>query len=202
MPPTSLAPSGPQPVPSHSPSSSNPAPLDLQTTFDHTLFYLLNLWPALTVAVENQWGGPSSSDKRDWLAGTISTLFSERPDTDAYDVEDVLLQVMVDEFDVQVEDESEVEVAEEIVRAWKLVMQEGRREVLAEAKGRWERQGGKKGRWVDGGEQGSEDGSVDGDADGDEEMGEAPALVQPREERRREEPEVDEEGFTTVRRKR
>ncbi|KAF4554386.1 Pre-rRNA-processing protein tsr2-like protein [Elsinoe fawcettii] len=196
MAPTSLAPSGPTPV--SSTTTTTPQP-NLQQLFDHTLYYLLSLWPALSLAVQNQWGGPSSSDKRDWLAGTISTLFDERPDTDQYDVEDVLLQVMADEFDVQVEDESEVKVAEEIVRVRREIIGEGRTEGAERVRERWERSQGRKVQMADGGEQGSEDGSVDGE-DEDEEMGEAPAVQ--REERRREEPEVDEEGFTTVRRKR
>lgn len=66
----------------------------------------INNWRALSDAVSCQWGGPDSADKRDWLCGAVADLFVERPDTDAEDVEEVLLQVMVDEFDVNLEDDS------------------------------------------------------------------------------------------------
>lgn len=188
--------------PSH-PDTPTPSKETLQTAFDHTVFYLLSLWPALSVAVSNNWGGPDSADKRDWLAGTISTLFDERPDTDVFDVEDVLLQVMADEFDVEVQDESEVKVAEEIVAARRGIVGEGRLEFAEEVRGRWERRGGKgagivAGRPGEGDEVVDEEESEDEDEDEDTEMGEAPRLVERKE---KEEPEVDEEGFTMVKKK-
>ena len=66
--------------------------------------------------MQNQWGGPDSADKRDWLTGVISDLFTNQPNTDAADVEDLLLQVLQDEFGVDLEDESEGRVAESIVK--------------------------------------------------------------------------------------
>ena len=46
-------------------------------------------WPALTLAISNNWGGPSSvsSDKRDWLCGAISDLLSSNQVSDAEDLE-------------------------------------------------------------------------------------------------------------------
>lgn len=67
---------------------------------------LINNWRAMVDAVSCQWGGPDSADKRDWLCGAIADMFVERPETDAEDVEDVLVQVMADEFDVNLEDDS------------------------------------------------------------------------------------------------
>ena len=84
----------------------------IQNKFDVSIALILSLWPALTLAVTNNWGGPSSSDKRDWFAGAISDLFISNPATDLEDVETVLLQIMLDEFEVNVDDESAFEVAE------------------------------------------------------------------------------------------
>ena len=61
--------------------------------------------------MQNQWGGPDSSDKRDWLAGTLSERFASEPLTDQEDIEVMLLQVLEDEFGVRCEDETEVAVA-------------------------------------------------------------------------------------------
>lgn len=98
-----------------------------QANFEQAVAYSLHLWPALTLAVQNGWGGPDSADKRDWFAGAIVDLFPEftdvpsaktdedEPDTEY--VETVLLQVMFDEFDVNTDDDSGFEVAETIIRA-------------------------------------------------------------------------------------
>ncbi|EEH47448.1 uncharacterized protein PADG_03532 [Paracoccidioides brasiliensis Pb18] len=88
---------------------------DASAQFDLGITLVLNSWPALNLAVHNSWGGPASGDKRDWLCGAISDLFVDRPETDAEDVEDVLIQVMNDEFEVVVEDESAGEVARRII---------------------------------------------------------------------------------------
>ena len=60
-----------------------PTPEQLQAAFDNGIWYALSLWPALHVAVQNSWGGPDSSEKRDWFAGAVSDLFTERQDTDS-----------------------------------------------------------------------------------------------------------------------
>ncbi|PYH91950.1 pre-rRNA processing protein, partial [Aspergillus ellipticus CBS 707.79] len=160
---------------------------------------LLNSWPALTLAVQSNWGGPTSSDKRDWLCGAISEMLSDRPETDALDLEDVLIQVMNDEFDVAVDDESAGQVADQIMEI-KAQTDRGEFGAIQEMWETWQR---KKGDTVSaagfrrGEDQGSDDDSEDGeDEEGDEDMGEAPALV--RAPREKVEPEVDEDGFTTV----
>ncbi|VVT54447.1 uncharacterized protein SAPINGB_P004080 [Magnusiomyces paraingens] len=75
-------------------------------------------WDILTAAVEGQWGGADSSDKRDWLVGSVAELFSESY-VDAGFIEDRLLQVMSDEFDVVVEDESALPIAVEIIEIYR-----------------------------------------------------------------------------------
>lgn len=176
-------------------------PDDLSHQFDLGIWYTISLWPALHLALQNSWGGPDSASKRDWFAGAISDLFATRPETDQIDVETVLLQVMQDEFDVNVEDESEVPVAVGIMKLRREVLEEGRVEAVEEVRKRWEEG---RGRRVEGvkvtertvGEDGEVvEGSSDEESeDEDEEMGEAPALVQ----REKVEPEVDEDGFTKV----
>ncbi|KAK9448977.1 Pre-rRNA-processing protein TSR2-domain-containing protein [Limtongia smithiae] len=73
-------------------------------------------WEALTVAVQSLWGGPDSADKRDWLSGSIVELFETQTEVDSEDIESRLLQVMEDEFDTAVEDDTAYNVAEQIVK--------------------------------------------------------------------------------------
>ena len=44
--------------------------------FEQGLTLIINTWQALTLAVQNQWGGPDSSDKRDWMCGAVADLFT------------------------------------------------------------------------------------------------------------------------------
>jgi len=184
-------------------NTSNNAPPgsieSLQAAFDVGIWYHLCLWPALKVAVENGWGGAGSADKRDWFAGAVSDLFTERPDTDQLDLEAVLLQVMQDEFDVNVEDETEVGVASGIMRL-RTQIQEGDLSGVEEVKARWEKRKGKK-ETVNVVENKTEHDDLDEDEDDDEdeegdvEMNEAPQLAPVRE---KQEPEIDEDGFQKV----
>ena len=190
-------PFGPKPIPTATPAATQASS---QTAFDSGIWYLLSLWPALNVAVANNWGGPTSSDKRDWFAGAVSDLFLERPDTDSLDLEAVLLQVMQDEFDVNVEDESEVEVAAGICRLRMRIYENGDVDAADEVRKRWEARGGKVEK-VNVVENTADDEVSDDEYDGDEiedvEMGdaEAPPLVPVKE---KQEPEVDEDGFQKV----
>jgi len=173
-----------------------------QDKFDLGIWHALFNWNNLTVAVQNQWGGPDSSDKRDWLAGQISELFAAEPLTDQEDVEVVLLQVLEDEFGVRVEDETEVAVAREIMAIRKEIG-EGNTAMVDALQKKWE---DRKGKEVATGSvnvketnQDFEGDSVDEETDEDEDvdMDDAPALV-PAKPKAKPEPEIDEEGFTTV----
>ncbi|CAK45937.1 uncharacterized protein An11g04500 [Aspergillus niger] len=158
----------------------------------------INAWPALTLAVQSNWGGPTSSDKRDWLCGAISEMIQERPETDAEDLEDVLIQVMNDEFDVVVDDESAGMVAVQIMEM-KGQTEKGEFGAIQEM---WEKWQSKKGASEIAGFQRGEDQDDDDDdsedEDGDMEMDDAPAPALVRAPREKVEPEVDEDGFTTV----
>ena len=129
----------------------------------------------------------------------ISDLFTERPDTDSLDLETVLLQVMQDEFDVNVEDESEVPVAAEIMKLKRQIVEDGDVSGVQAVKERFERRGGKVEK-VNVVENKCEHEDDDGDSEDDDEnedvdMDEAPSLVPVKE---KVEPEVDEDGFTKV----
>ena len=158
--------------------------------------------------MQHEWGGPDSADKRAWLAGAVADLFADRPATDAADVEELLLQALEDEFEVVLEDGSEREVAAAVERL--------RRETEAgefggvEALWRgWRERGGAqrvKGVSAGGAEGEGEDGDDDDDEedseeedDEDVEVDDAPALVSSA--RRLPEPEVDDDGFTKVARR-
>jgi len=108
----------------------------------------LEVWPALRVAVEQGWGGPSSREKRRWLASEIVDAFDDDPsasssadaDADAHarayakdseegnkkdkarpDAEYVALmlaQALEDEFDASFEDGSVEGVAADVVGLW------------------------------------------------------------------------------------
>ncbi|KAL4803746.1 Pre-rRNA-processing protein TSR2-domain-containing protein [Aspergillus unguis] len=162
----------------------------------------INAWPALSLAVTSNWGGPTSSDKRDWLCGAISEMIAERPETDAEDLEDVLIQVMNDEFDVVVDDESAGNVAVKIMEVRSMV-ERGEFGLVKEMWEEWERKKAAKGSATAGFSRGEDqDGETDDEEDdeedgnGDVDMGEAPQLV--RAPRERVEPEIDEDGFTKV----
>ncbi|KAL3487662.1 Pre-rRNA-processing protein TSR2-domain-containing protein [Aspergillus germanicus] len=183
------------------PSAATQQPQTASSYLDLGITLAINAWPALTLAVNSNWGGPTSSDKRDWLCGAISEMLVDRPETDAEDLEDVLIQVMNDEFDVVVDDESAGEVAERIMEVRKAV-EKGEFEAVKQMWAEWEAKKGQRGSAVAGFRRGEDveqetDEEESGDDDeGDVDMGEAPALV--RAPRERIEPEVDEDGFTKV----
>jgi len=176
-----------------------------QAQFELGVALSLSLWPALTLAVQNQWGGPSSSDKRDWFGGAIVDLFLSRLDTDIEDVETMLLQVMLDEFEVNVDDESGFEVAEQIMRL-RRDCGKGDFTKVSQLKERWEKKekGGKQVEFKRV-ERGEEEDDTDWDSDDleetdeeyedeDVEMGDAP----PTREKEKPVPEIDEDGFIKV----
>lgn len=186
---------------SHAPAT-NVTPTQISAKIDLLISLSLHSWPALTLAIQNHWGGPSSTDKRDWFAGAISDLFSTQQIADADDLEAVLLQVMLDEFEVVVDDDSPMEIALKIAK--------GREKILkgdfSEVDGMYKVWEGKQGKGsekinfqrVDEDDEGQDtDWDDEEDGEEDEEMGEAPALVE-KPKREKVEPIVDEEGFTQV----
>jgi len=174
-----------------------------QAQFELGIVLSLYLWPSLSLAVANNWGGPDSSDKREFFAQATIDLLKENPDADQEWIETLLLQFMLDEFEVNVDDESGYEVAEQIVRLRK-DCGAGIFTKVEEMKARWERKGGRDdvGKLFEKRERDEKDdetdASEDDEDDGDVDMDEAPALVRVREPVV---PEVDEDGFTKVTKK-
>ncbi|KAJ5380703.1 uncharacterized protein N7496_003131 [Penicillium cataractarum] len=179
---------------------------DAASFLDLAIALVLNNWPALTLAVQSNWGGPTSGDKRDWLCGAISDMLNERPETDAEDLEDVLIQVMNDEFEVMIDDESAGNVAAEIME-FKAQTTRGEFGAIQELWETWQKKSQQKSsaasmfKKVDARDEDQEtDEEEDDSEDEDVEMGEAPSLV--RAPREKVEPEIDEDGFTMVKKKR
>lgn len=174
--------------------------------------------------MQNSWGGPDSSDKRDWFAGAIVDLFPEFTDStpakpvskaasnvqeepDVEDIESVLLQVMIDEFEVNVDDDSAMELAQQILRA-RSQCAHGQFDEANKLQERYKNRDGKRVDAIfkriedDDGDSAwsSEESSEDDDQGGAEVvMDEAPQLIPV--SREKSPPQVDEEGFTRVTKK-
>ncbi|KAJ5173171.1 hypothetical protein N7492_005764 [Penicillium capsulatum] len=176
-----------------------PPATDATSYFDLAITLALNNWPALTLAVQSNWGGPTSGDKRDWLCGAISEMMADRPETDAEDLEDVLIQVMNDEFDVVIDDESAGNVALEIMEL-KAQTLRGEFATIQSMWEAWQRKTQQKSasmfKQVESREEDQETDEEIEDDSGDMEMDDAPALV--RAPREKVEPEIDDDGFTKV----
>ncbi|KAK4994069.1 rRNA accumulation-related protein [Elasticomyces elasticus] len=195
---------GPRPIPTASqPAKSSLSPETKQSQFELGIWYTISLWPALSTAVANSWGGPDSSDKRDWLAGAISDLFTTHPDdaTDADWLADFLSGEMDEEFEVVVDDDSNVEVAREIIRLRREIAEGDLRGVeRVERMYRERRPAARVSVSAVDQDVDDDDDEEDEEDDADEDVmdvdvDEVPTLVSARE---RSKPEVDEDGFTKV----
>ncbi|POS83200.1 hypothetical protein EPUL_004729 [Erysiphe pulchra] len=165
----------------------------------------LFLWPSLTLAVNSNWGGPESPAKREWFASTTIDLITENPDADADWIEEFLLNVMFDEFEVNVEDDSAFDVAETIVRLRKDCAEGNWEEVLS-MKDKWDAKDREKKNtlpnYVRGEDQDAEtSGSEEEDNEDGEDVGDTKKMVEPQPEKLTKHVEVDEEGFTLVTKK-
>ena len=124
------------------------------------------------------------------------------PTPDDQYVEEILVQVLQDEFDTDLQDGSAEPVAVDVVRLWEET-RVGADDLVVRFEAKADSLKGKRavaqvvaandedeGEWED-----EESGDDDDDA---MDQDEAPQLVQAQPERRREEPEVDDDGFTMV----
>ncbi|KIJ22579.1 hypothetical protein M422DRAFT_40017, partial [Sphaerobolus stellatus SS14] len=155
----------------------------------------------IKVAVEGNWGGPASAQKRTWLASAIVDAFEEaqtnsQPLPDATYVEEMLLQVMAYELDTVVENGNAYGVGASIVKLWQEIMQEGRTNGLAKLEELVEKT---KGRKVLIDEQVVSDDEFQWEDDeDDDESGEDEDEAHQLQSKKKEEAEVDEDGFTVV----
>ena len=181
-----------------------PNPNSALILFARGVIARLEHWPALRVAVEQGWGGPSSRDKRRWLASEIVDAFDSSsssngdgstPTPDAEYIALMLAQVLEDEFDATFEDGSVEAVAADIVALW------GAGEDVV---GQWESKAeGARGKKIDVREEvgNDEDEWEDEESDEDREEDEAPQLIPAAAEVQRPakpKPITDEDGFTLV----
>lgn len=190
------------------PPSAQSIPSRLNAQIDLLVSLHLWAWPALNLAVQNAWGGSQqeSADKRDWLAGAVSDLLTSNPPqiVDVADLEEVLLQVMNDEFEIVVDDGSAEEVARRIWATAEKV-QSGDLTELEELHTKWQEKQAKGGDKLTGIVRGEDKEADDTDWDNEDDQGEserdvefadAPPLVPKLKQKIG--PEVDDDGFTKV----
>ncbi|XP_072422592.1 uncharacterized protein [Chiloscyllium punctatum] len=70
----------------------------------------LGAWPALQVVVENGFGGAYSQEKAAWMVTAVAQYFHDNVNLDPEEVEDLLADLVYNEFDTVVEDGSLSEV--------------------------------------------------------------------------------------------
>lgn len=179
-----------QPVPAAAPSPTS-------ILFARGVIARLEIWPALRLAVDEGWGGPESAEKRTWIASVVVDAFEqEDPIPDATYVELQLLQVLEDEFDMNLEDGSAEPVARDVVKLWEET-QRGIQDSLKKFEEQAEKLKGKRVQVEEAAADNSDWEDESDDESGDED--EVPTLLDsigappPKPE-----PEVDEDGFTTV----
>ncbi|KAI1163963.1 hypothetical protein F5B18DRAFT_617130 [Nemania serpens] len=128
----------------------------------------------------------------------------------AEDVEEMLLQVMFDEFEANVDDQSEAQVADRIMKC-RTRCAVGDFALVEELRARWLETKGKKvvaqvaadqDQDTDWDSESDDDDDDDGNGDGDVDMDDAPALVPAAAPKQKPQPEIDEDGFETVSRRR
>lgn len=206
-------------------AAATPTRQQCQDNFESAVAMTLQLWHPLSFAVENNLGGGDGADKRDWFAGAVAELYEDSWSnvlvsgpiastiTEDYlmDTESRLLQIMEDEFGTVVDDGTPFDIANEIVGLW-ANCRRGQFDSCAALRQRWEASRGKSVRSQFQAGKAPDDDTAwstdDDDEDDDEEeddedtnMDEAPGLVEAQQTREKPQPEVDEDGFTTVSRK-
>ncbi|CAG8698923.1 1711_t:CDS:2 [Dentiscutata erythropus] len=87
--------------------------------FYQAVTYVFKSWTALKLAVEMQWGGIDSEDKRDWFVDVVVEYFGKHgKETYEEDVESILQQVMADEFNTLLEDDSAYQVSKHLIKLY------------------------------------------------------------------------------------
>ncbi|KZT53362.1 hypothetical protein CALCODRAFT_440201 [Calocera cornea HHB12733] len=202
-------------------TSSTPAPTPAQLTlFARSVLAHLRLWPALRLALSNDLPPssststtPSSSSQSVQLfASEIVELFAaakgQGPGEE--DVEDLLLQVMDEEYETLVEDDSAEGIARGLITSWRGLADPSAEaavkllEEQADRAGRTKLQVQRREEVEETSEDGEDEGEGEGEGVGEGDMDvemtteEAPQLVERTE---RAEPVVDDDGFTLVQKK-
>ena len=197
-------------------ASSSPATPDI-ALFARGPIALFTLWPAVRLAVSEEWGGPDSKEKRTWMISEVVDYFesclpkANEPNmteeqlaelVDQDDLAEMLEGMVSDEFEVDLDDGSADEVAGDVVKLWKKVVK-GDQAMVDELEELVRTTGSKKVQAQGNGdddEELDEDGNPLPDSEGssDDEDIEMAAPAQPKE---KQEPVVDDDGFTLVQKK-
>ncbi|KXN92572.1 Pre-rRNA-processing protein TSR2 [Leucoagaricus sp. SymC.cos] len=177
-----------------------PAPSPQSVLFARGVLARLAIWSTLRIAVQENWGGPDAKHKPAWIASTIVDSFeeeSEQPD-EQY-IEEMLLQIMADEFEAVLEDDSAASVAKDVVKMW-VEIKAGKEDTVKKFEEFAERI---KGKNVEVKESVESDDDWSDDEDGEdyiEDDDETPQLIEHQvpQAPRKAELTVDEDGFTLV----
>ena len=90
-----------------------------KVAFGEGVSLILYSWTALRLAIEMEWGGIDSVNKRDWMIEVIVDYFDKQgKNIIPEDIEDMLIQIMVDEFNVNLDDDSAYQIGQDIVRMY------------------------------------------------------------------------------------
>ncbi len=165
----------------------------------------LAIWPTLRIAVQESWGGPDAKHKPTWIASTIVDSFQDAADAkeelpDEQYIEEMLVQIMEDEFEAVLEDDSTTSVAKDIVRMW-VETRDGKEDTVKKFEELSEKVKGKRVEIKISSTSDDEEGWED-EQDENEEFADGDDVPQLMEHRpplsRTNDTEVDEDGFTLV----
>ncbi|KAG0698017.1 Pre-rRNA-processing protein TSR2-domain-containing protein [Suillus ampliporus] len=204
-------------------TSDVPSPTSI--LFARGILARLALWPALRIAVHQNWGGPQSAQKQRWLAGVITDEFEASlppisasltalnsnqsipmhpshtlPEPDTEYIEAMLLQIMDDEFEVALEDGSAFDVARDAVRLWNDA-KEGNDGYVKDLEMQAERMKGKMPRYEVEAGSGSDWEDSDGDESGSDDEDYGKEVVPQLLDHAKQVPDTDDDGFTIVKKK-
>ncbi|KAI3485597.1 hypothetical protein L1887_51065 [Cichorium endivia] len=208
-------------------AATDEQPSPQQLLFAKSIMLTFELWPAMRLAVSEEWGGSDSADKRDFLLSHLCDQYGNtgsafEPDLD--DLADILEGYMIDEYEARLEDGSPDWVAGRIVGLHRVIFSPDNdiaraQQAVAELEKAFQELKGKKSNFEHGADQDAEVDSHDGhDHDEDQQMRDAQRMArsqggimeadragaqaaldqQARAPREPQQPIVDEDGFETV----
>ncbi|XP_056280220.1 pre-rRNA-processing protein TSR2 homolog [Pseudoliparis swirei] len=86
--------------------------------FTEAVRAVLHSWPVLQIAVDNGFGGVYGEQKADWMVDIVQQYFHDNADLQKGEVEDYLADLMDQEFDTMVDDESLPQVCDSLLQAF------------------------------------------------------------------------------------
>lgn len=179
------------------------APEHEKYQFARAVYVLFLLWPALRHAVAEEWGGPESREKMEFLLSYVcdehgSGTPKSRPDVD--ELAEVMENYVIDEFECRLDDDSATWAASNIYRFHERIFSKHEGDaVLAPLEEALTKLKGTRPQTVHHMTEHDSDASDDGEEDPpDEPMDEEAPPPMAHAQRERPEPEIDEDGFQTV----